>query len=51
MMSGSIKSGDQALGGFIRAPFDSGKGGRGVEDILAIVQIEHRVTPLPRARP
>ena len=40
---------NQALGRFICAPLNSGIRGRGVEDILAIVQIEHRVTPPPSA--
>ena len=39
----------EPLRGFVGAPFDSAKGSRGVENILAIVQIKHRVTPLRRA--
>ena len=40
---------NQALGRFICTPLNSRKGGRGVKNILAIVQIEHRVTPPPSA--
>ncbi len=42
---------NQALGRFICAPLNSGIGGRGIENILAIVQIEHRITPPPSASP
>ena len=35
---------DQTLHGFVHAPFNAGKGSRGVEHILAVVEIEHRIT-------
>ena len=41
---------NQPLRRFIHAPFHSGKSGRGIENILAIVQIKHRVTS-PRPAP
>ena len=41
---------NQALRGFIHAPFDSGKGGRRIKNILAIVQIEDRVPPPPQSQ-
>ena len=37
---------DQTLRGFIRAPLDARERGRRVENILAVVQIQNRVTPL-----
>jgi hypothetical protein len=40
---------DEALRGFVHPPFHARKGSRGVENILAVMQIKHRVMPLRRS--
>ena len=51
MISGSIKFlADQSLRGFIHAPFHTAESGRSVENVLAVLQIKHRVTT-PREPP
>ena len=35
---------DQLLSRLVHTPFDSRKGGGSIEDILAVLQIEHRIT-------
>ena len=38
---------DQALRRFVHTPFHARKCSRGVEYVLAVVQVKHRITPMP----